>query len=113
MATIKNLKRMCKFYKSKCSDCPLWGKCCAHEIPDNADEIVNDWVREHPARTYVQDFFSKFPNAEHRQEINIPKPCLREIYGKFSSVCNGMGCYACWNQEMMGDEQNDIERKTK
>lgn len=45
MATIKNLRRMCKFYKSKCSDCPLQGKCCAHEIPDNADEIVNDWVR--------------------------------------------------------------------
>ena len=110
MAKIKDLKRMCKSYKSKCTDCPLCGRCCAFEI---SDEIVDEWVKEHPARTYAMDFFEKFPNAEHRQEINIPKPCLREIYGKFSSVCNGMGCYACWNQEMMGDEQNAIEGKTK
>ena len=58
MATIKDLKRMCKFYQAKCGSCPLWGKCCAHEIQDNADEIIDRWVEDHPAKTYKQDLMA-------------------------------------------------------
>lgn len=66
MATIKDLTRMCK--KTKCKDCPFSnGKgdnCLVYTtdillgntlvyltpdcFPDNADEIVDKWVEEHP-----------------------------------------------------------------
>ena len=103
MATIKNLRRMCKFYKSKCSDCPLQGKCCACEIPDNADEIVDKWVKEHPIRTYAQDFFKKFPNAP-KGRYGTPIPCIEDIYDvdKQLTECSkgNIDCLKCWNQEV-------------
>lgn len=98
MATIKDLKRMCKFYQAKCSACPLWGKCCAHEIPDNADEIIDRWVEDHPARTYKQDLFEKFPNAD-RRDTGEPQICLKQLYADSGIKCTN-NCMECWNNEI-------------
>lgn len=56
MTSIKDLKRMCDTHK----DCPLNDTCCGDSVsalPDNADEIVDKWVAEHPVKTYIHDFF--------------------------------------------------------
>lgn len=53
MASIKDLKRMCK--NEHCEGCPLDRKgvsCMPDSLPDNADEIVDKWVAEHPVKTY-------------------------------------------------------------
>ncbi len=117
MATIKDLTRMCK--ETKCKDCPFSdGKgdnCLVYStsdglsakilvyltpdcFPDNADEIVDKWVSEHPVKTYMQDFFEKFPNARKNAE-GAPAICPQPIYPELADECHN-NCFDCWNQEM-------------
>lgn len=70
MAKIKDLKRMCKSYKSRCTDCPLCGRCCAFEI---SDEIVDKWVEEHPAKLMQWTSLRSF---QMRQRQTTVYPCV-------------------------------------
>ena len=100
MATIKDLKRMCDTYEN-CIECPMGDTCCAGSIaslPDNSDEIVDDWVAEHPIKTYSMDFFEKFPNA--RTYKGIPTICLRDIHPELGDKCYRKDCLECWNMEI-------------
>ena len=100
MAKIKDLKRMCEYY-SDCEDCPLHINCTSpNHFSDNADEIVDNWIKEHPAKTYSMDFFEKFPNAL-KTESGRPDNCRNLIYGD-KPGCN-YECEECWNQEMKGE----------
>lgn len=104
MAQIKDLKRMCA--ASRCGNCPLYGGCSSPDcFTDDADEIVDNWVKEHPAKTYAMDFFEKFPNAR-KNDDGIPTICAKHMYDNSDIVenCNTVSCYECWNQEMKGDE---------
>ena len=76
--------------------------CCAFEYlcPEKAVAIVEQWAKEHPLKTYAQDFFEKFPNAL-KDHNGIPTSCKRNIYG---GICGG-GCLDCWNSQM--EEYND------
>lgn len=99
MASIKDLKRMCKTYKT-CADCPLsmvdvW--CLPESLPYDVDEIVDKWVEEHPVKTYAMDFFEKFPNAIKEQK-GVPACCFRNVYGNDFKCIHD--CIACWNQEV-------------
>lgn len=78
---------------------------------EEAVAIVKKWAREHPEKrhkTYAEDFFEKFPNAEPKyydgrgKEQMIPIPCRQHCYGVVGQKCNGIGCScsACWNEEM-------------
>ena len=102
MATIKDLKRMCDSYK-KCDDCPFDDMCFDDSVsclPDNTDEIVDEWVKEHPIKTYAMDFFEKFPNAP-KGEKGTPKICPHQIYPEIDAnyrCCEN--CLKCWSQEM-------------
>lgn len=105
MARLKDLKRMCKAYDA-CIYCPMSEAGCAspNKFYDNADEIVDKWVSEHPVKTYAMDFFEKFPNAP--KGINrTPKVCWALVYGDGkhcpSDVCN---CTDCWNQLIPEDK---------
>lgn len=167
MARIKDLKRMCKSFKDNCDGCPLHSKIdnvclmlTLERLPDNADEIVDKWVSEHPAakefvdkvrkladeynvnyfvvtdgyssisnngngavrnarkahmkwekeygfeteehfaKTYLQDFFEKFPKAP-KEEEGAPKICPHQIYPEISADDRcPEDCLRCWNQEM-------------
>ncbi len=55
MASIMDLKRMCETQECCTADCPLCRKdksCLPDSLPDNADEIIDKWVQEHPVKTY-------------------------------------------------------------
>lgn len=100
MASIKDLKRMCKAYDA-CIYCPLSKAGCAspNKFYDNADEIVDKWVSEHPVKTYAMDFFEKFPNAP--KGINrIPKVCWTLVYGDGELCPDRKDCEECWNREI-------------
>mgnify|MGYP004552154553 CR=1 FL=1 len=104
MASIKDLKRMCEMQECD-ADCPLWREdksCLPDDLPDNADEIVDKWVQEHPVKTYAMDFFEKFPNAL-RQNDGTPKCCWKFFYGDTSYICEPADCAKCWNREMKED----------
>lgn len=107
MASIKDLKRMCKEHHH-CMGCPLahLEGCMLYRLPINIDEIVNKWVAEHPAKTYAMDFFDKFPNAQ-LDSYGAPRACVNAIYGLgdcSKSEISGIICRDCWNQEMKEDE---------
>ena len=104
MATFKDLQRMCETY-DRCEDCPLYifmiygfVSCTAHKLPDDADEIVDKWVKEHPVKTYANDFFEKFPNAP-KNMYGLPIGCIETIYGKRTCM-DKESCSDCWNREM-------------
>ena len=104
MASIKDLKRMCEMQKH-CADCPLSrdNSCMPDSLPDNADEIVDKWVQEHPVKTYATDFFEKFPNAQ-RDRFGAPMMCMRRVYNIDNPECGAGSCYECWNREMKEDD---------
>ena len=57
MATINDLKRMCKTM-TLCTDCPLYTgdiSCMPVTLPDNINELVDKWVAENPIKTYVAE----------------------------------------------------------
>lgn len=105
MASIKDLKRMCK--STDCVNCPLHdignSRCSlgvpSKNCPDNADEIVDKWVAEHPAKTYAMDFFEKFPNAP-KDSNGVPTACWKYVYGDGKYCASNNACTECWNREM-------------
>lgn len=101
MAQIKDLLRMCECYSDckKCELCDGYESCGVCDLPDNADEIVDKWVKEHPVKTYAMDFFEKFPNAP-KDNIGLPKPCVKSVYGDLEMRCKECSCIECWNQKM-------------
>ena len=108
MAQIKDLKRMCASH-TDCLKCELYvNDCCRiFDLPDNIDEIVDEWAKEHPVKTYMQDFFEKFPNAP-KEDDGTPMPCILDIYGNLDIDCskndhNEIDCVDCWNREMKGE----------
>lgn len=100
---LAELERMCDA-QEKCERCPL-DDCCSGDAlwvksPKQAIEIVQKWSDEHPPKTYMQDFFEKFPNAL-RMGDNTPKACRKIIYG--GDICGEYSCCAeCWSEPMEG-----------
>lgn len=108
---LHELKRLCDS-RDECvanaankEDCPMFGICrftyskiCAKDA-EKAIEIVQKWSDEHPKKTYVQDFFEKFPDAQRlgTAKNEYPSACRNTIYNK---RCPGEGCYKCWNEPM-------------
>lgn len=98
---LAELERMCDA-QEKCERCPL-DDCCSGDAlwvknPKQAIEIVQKWSDEHPPKTYMQDFFEKFPNAL-RMGDNTPKVCRRNIYG--GNICVEYShCAECWSEPM-------------
>ena len=110
MASIKDLKRMCKEHHY-CIGCPIFylEGCMLYRLPSNIDEIIDKWVAEHPAKTYAHDFLKKFPNAE-LDSYGAPRACVNAIYGLgdcSKSEISGIICRDCWNQEMKEGVKNE------
>ena len=106
MAQIKDLKRMCEFLDD-CSKCEFFEPsytCGVYFLSDNADKIVDKWVKEHPVKTYAMDFFEKFPNAP-KDKDGKPKTCIKTIYSDVGVSCSfgTQSCAKCWEQEMKGN----------
>lgn len=113
------VKRLCDS-RATCDDtahdkqCPFY-KYCEHELAKlgaeetiKAIESLQKWSNEHPKKTYVQDFFEKFPKAQACSD-GSPFVCRKRIYGGIHSTlenCDYTGaCYKCWN-EPMNDERS-------
>lgn len=91
-----------------CSACPLGKKnngtkCECHQLerlnPERAIEIVEGWAKDHPLKTYAQDFFEKFPNAP-KDVRGKPLTCRWNIYGGSCRPEYGHNCAVCWDEPM-------------
>lgn len=109
-------KRLCDS-RAKCEadaankeQCPMFEVCwdhtfttiCAEDVK-TAIEIVQKWSNEHPKKTYVQDFFEKFPDAPRCESFNggYPSACRKSIY---AGKCPGERREECWNEPMNDEE---------
>ena len=89
-----------------CWDCPLSDKnngigvgCRELEWrhPEKAEEIVKQWAKEYPQKTYAQDFYEHFPKAP-KDEYGAPKMCRVYVYG--GQCEKDPHCVDCWDEPM-------------
>lgn len=97
-------KRMCN--SANCEDCPLSkvkDKACLislikeREVKNVAEqlEVMYEWVKEHPVKTYKDVFLEKFPNAKMAKKEE-PAACRDAVFG-IVRHCT-MNCTDCWNE---------------
>ena len=89
--------------------CPMFEVCDRPLAEVRAEEIIKavenlqKWSNEHSKKTYAQDFFEKFPDAQSNSD-GTPFVCRKRIYGGIRSTledCDYTGtCENCWNEPM-------------
>lgn len=104
---IKERNRMCDS-AANCSRCQVYDelKQCdfCTEDPEKLVQIVEQWSKEHPRKTMMQDFFEKFPNAP-KNLYGIPNNLCPSELGYKSTHEYHCGdyessCINCWNRPM-------------
>lgn len=100
---LKEKERMCNYYNRKCENgCPIDGDFpCDFMILMNPNDIVNrveQWSKEHPRKTRLQDFLEKFPKAKFN-ELGCPNVCCADLgYREKCSYNEYEICKDCWNK---------------
>lgn len=111
---LKEWKRMCASYSAGkrfgiyCTEtCPILkmreklADSCWYTVlsnPEKAVEAVNEWSKEHPLKTRMQDFFEKYPKVM-KCENGIPTSCCKALgYIGIEESCLYDECEDCWNK---------------
>lgn len=97
----KERMRMCDYY-SRCFECPRADEpnCNIEEMSyeelKNFVNTVEQWSKEHPPLTRLQDFMEKYPNAQIC-ESGLPSACCKSL--GYCKSCDPVGnnCEVCWN----------------
>lgn len=105
---------MCKTYPA-CSDCPakVNGGLCSilcgnnYYTPEQKVAIVEQWAKEHPAKTRQSEFLRQWPNAKMCDDGWLEvSPCSIDYENYNANACLGRGlkCEDCrrefWMQEV-------------
>lgn len=106
---MKERRRMCDYY-SRCFECPRADEpnCNIEEMSDeeleNFVNTVEQWSKEHPLRTRLQDFREKYPNVSMETD-GIPAICCIDL-GYRKEDCDPFkeSCVDCWNMPVEEDE---------
>lgn len=116
----KEMERMCKAHcdnpygERDCKGCPLEisvDECMRVEMEEPEKiveivEIVERWSKEHPVKTYKDDFLEKFPKTNFPKEYLYRKNKWCELYNYGDCDKNdNVSCEECWNEPM--EEEND------
>ena len=103
---MKEHRRMCNYYP-RCFECPRADEpnCNIEEMSDeeleNFVNFVEQWSKEHPQRTRLQDLLEKFPKAEIDKE-GLPFFCCARL--GYVCICEQSTCKDCWNMPVEEDE---------
>lgn len=106
---MKERRRMCDYY-SRCFECPRADEpnCNIEEMSDeeleNFVNTVEQWSKEHPLRTRLQDFLEKYPNAPVDGN-GTPQACCEHL-GYCTKSCDPLEltCKDCWDIPIGDDE---------
>lgn len=111
-----SLRRLCKYYGSKCYDvenlgdesanCPLAKYECQDvlNMEDEVFDIVEYWAEQHPEepkKTRQSEFLKIFPNAKMWTDDKFLKACPKDLDS--TKECSSL-CYDCckkyWGEEI-------------
>lgn len=107
MASIKDLKRMCKSF-DYCEECVLKRKCGSPASIDEAvEEIVEKWVEEHPddcrAEKIGENIMTELKPCPFCGEK--PYDCIR---GRINNLHMAIVCRKCHIEKKTIDVQGDV-----
>ena len=111
--TMHDFVRFCN-NKDACQDCPLAYQNNGANHPcwefvkrytDEVNELILKWCDEHPAKTYADDFYEKFPNAERKSDNKTPNVCINRIYPHTVNNCDCYTCDLCWTKTYKEDTE--------
>lgn len=95
--------RMCKTYKN-CESCPAKEECNYIVLATDENrqwlvDVVEQWSKDHPQKTRLQDLLEKYPNAPMEVD-GTPKVCCENL--GYYKACDesGANCKKCWNMPM-------------
>ena len=103
---LREVQRMHNYYTSiyhDCLKCPMADMPCRISVTDWGGSVLNtcverveQWSKEHPQRTRLQDFREKYPNAQIC-ESGLPSACCKSL--GYCKSCDPVGnnCEVCWN----------------
>lgn len=108
---IKGQKRMCKNYAMQnCHGCPLNGVtgCNYSQFMNDKEEnivsIVEKWIKEHPAKTLLQDLLEKYPDVKLKSYVpggtSNPCFCARALGYKIPECDGSKNCAECWDSPL-------------
>lgn len=98
---LKEANRMC--CSLGCDKCELNRSGCnvmgMGSNPCDVVKVVEQWSKDHPRKTRLQDFLEKHPKApltSYGQKI--PKACAQDV--GYCASCKYLGnkCHQCWNE---------------
>lgn len=109
---LRELQRMHNYYTSiyhDCLECPMADMPCRIPVTDWGGSVLNtcverveQWSKEHPQKTRLQDFMEKYPNAMMCND-DSPKVCCKHL-GYIMSCPENRNCKECWNAPLEEDE---------
>lgn len=108
---LRTAYRMCDTYR-ECDSCPAaWNACFVNPTdrrrnPDGVVAAVENWSKDHPAKTRQSEFLQQFPNADLTrlqpciiEKDKRPTRCIKYIDEAGRSLCD-----ECrkdyWNEEV-------------
>lgn len=105
---MKEFRRMCESV-TDCKNCPLGimripesKNVCALNVFLNAEfsiQAIEQWSKEHPYKTRLQDFMEKYPNAKIDGGFCGRVCCERIGYvNNCQYECGEYDCTDCWNE---------------
>ena len=100
----KTVNRICK--NKDCNECPVYknNTCCMIGFDDDSIKSiyetvskVEQWAKDHPAKTRQSEFLKLFPNAVIDEDNGILciKPC---VIDESIGCTNGKGCDDCYRK---------------
>ena len=90
-------------YYSRCLECPRAIEEMSDEELEKFVNTVEQWSKEHPPKTRLQDFMEKYPNAQIC-ESGLPSACCKSL--GYCKSCDPVGnnCEVCWNMPVEEDK---------
>ena len=110
---LKTRGRMTKNCNISCGMCPLdynnnkKDTVCSkfeNNYPEEAVEIVENWAKEHPVKTYLSVLLEKLPNVKLVENGTPKNLCPKDIFRITEDKCSTEKCVECWNREYKEEE---------
>ena len=91
-------------YYSRCLECPRAIEEMSDEELEKFVNTVEQWSKEHPPKTRLQDFMEKYPKAPIEADGTPTICCIDLGYRQYDCDPLKENCVDCWNMPVEEDE---------